>query len=106
MDMSVDYLVNLPVGSLDLNLTDAFNSGFYTEADNYLRQPAYDLLNASVAWISADERINVKLWGRNLLNRLVESEEVTGPPEGYTVDYSNPPRTYGVTVLYKFGAQM
>jgi iron complex outermembrane recepter protein len=105
-DISGDYIVSLPVGRLDFNVTDEFNSGFFTEADNRLRQPAYDLLNTSVAWTSADDRTTVKLWGRNLLNRLVESEDVTGPPEGYTIDYSNPPRTYGVTVLYKFGAQM
>ena len=106
LDISGDYVVDLPTGKLDFNLTDAFNSGYYTEADNYLHQAAYDLLNASVGWTSQDERLNVKLWGRNLLNKAVESEEVTGPPEGYTVDYSNPPRTYGFTLLYKFGTRL
>jgi len=106
LDISGDYVVDLPTGKLDFNITNAFNSGYYTEADNYLRQAAHDLFNASVGWTSPDERLNVKLWGRNLLNKVVESEEVTGPPEGYTVDYSNPPRTYGFTLLYKFGAQL
>jgi iron complex outermembrane receptor protein len=106
MDISGDYGVDLPIGKLDFNVTSSFNSGYFTEADNYLRQTAYDYLNASVAWISPDERLNVKFWGRNLLNKVVESESVTGPPEGYTIDYSNPPRTYGFTIQYKFGAQL
>jgi iron complex outermembrane receptor protein len=106
MDISGDYVVDLPMGKLDFNITNSFNSGYYTEADNYLRQTAYDLLNVSVAWTSPDERLNVKFWGRNLLNKPVESELVTGPPEGYTLDYSNPPLTYGFTLLYKFGAQL
>jgi iron complex outermembrane receptor protein len=105
MDISGDYVVDLPIGQLDLNLTNAYNSGYFTEADNFLHQAAYDLLNASAGWTSPDQRLNVKLWGRNLLNKVVESEEVTGAPEGYSVDHVNPPRTYGFTLLYKFGAQ-
>jgi iron complex outermembrane recepter protein len=104
LDISGDYVIDLPLGRLDFNITNAYNHGFYTEADNFLRQPAYDWLNASVAWISSDERLNIKLWARNMLDKIVESEAVTGPPAGYTIDYSNPPRTYGFTVLYKFGA--
>jgi iron complex outermembrane recepter protein len=105
-DIGGDYVVDLTAaGRLDFNLTNEFNSGYFTEADNRLRQPAYDFLNASVSWTTPNERLNVKLWARNLLDKAVESEEVTGPPEGYTVDYSNPPRTYGLTLLYKFGAQ-
>jgi iron complex outermembrane receptor protein len=105
MDISGDYVVDLPTGQIDLNLTNAYNSGYFTEADNYLHQAAYDLLNASVGWTAPDQRLNVKLWGRNLLNKVVESEEVTGAPEGYSVVNANPPRTYGFTLLYKFGAQ-
>jgi iron complex outermembrane receptor protein len=104
-DIGADYIIDLSAGKLDFNITNEFNSGYFTEADNYLHQPAHDLLNASVSWVSRNERLNVKLWARNLLDKVVESEEVTGPPEGYTVDYSNPPRTYGCTLLYKFGAR-
>jgi outer membrane receptor protein involved in Fe transport len=105
-DIGGDYVVELAgEGTLDLNITNEYNSGYFTEADNYLHQPSYDFLNTSASWISPDARLTLKFWGRNLLNKAVESELVTGPPEGYTADYSNPPRTYGVTVLYKFGAQ-
>jgi len=104
-DIGGDYVVELAeAGKIDLNITNEYNNGYFSEADNYLRQPAYDFLNTSASWISPDERLNVKLWGRNLLNKAVESELVTGPPEGYAVDYSYPPRTYGFTLLYKFGA--
>jgi iron complex outermembrane receptor protein len=104
LDIGADYLIDLPTGQLDLNVTNEFNNGYFTEADNYLHQPSYDYLNLSASWVSPDRRLNIKLWARNVLNKVVETEEVTGPPEGYAVDYSNAPRTYGFTVLYKFGA--
>ena len=106
VDISGDHVVELPIGKLDFNITDAYNNGFYAEADNFLRQPAYDWLNVSIARTSPDERLNVSCGRAICLDKIVESEGVTDPPEGYTVDYSNPPRTYSLTVLYKFGSKL
>jgi iron complex outermembrane recepter protein len=104
-DVGADYFFDFHGGTFDFNVTSAFNSGYFAEPDNYLRQPAFDYLNSSLGWLSADHAWNVKVWGRNMLNKAVPGQLATGAPQGYSADYTNPPRTYGVTVNYAFGSR-
>ena len=102
-DLGVNYTVDLPSDqTLLFNVTNAYNSGYFTEVDNNLRQKAYDYINTSVTWVSSGAKFSVKLWANNLLNDAVESELVTGVPEGYAQDIANPPRTFGATLNYNF----
>jgi outer membrane receptor protein involved in Fe transport len=101
-DVSADYVVAAPFGSADINVTDYYNHGWYPEADNYLRQPAYDLLSVSVTLAPPDERFTAKLWANNLLNKPVYGYFAT-QATGYFADPNNPPRSYGITLAYKFG---
>jgi iron complex outermembrane receptor protein len=101
-DVSADYVVAAPFGSADINVTDYYNHGWYPEADNYLRQPAYDLLSISVTLAPPDERFTTKFWANNLLNKPVYGYFAT-QATGYFADPNNPPRSYGITFAYKFG---
>lgn len=101
-DVSADYDLAVPFGSADFNITDYYNHGWYPEADNYLRQPAYDLLGVSVTLAPPDERFTAKFWASNLLNRPVYGYFAT-QATGYFADPNNPPRSYGITLAYKFG---
>jgi outer membrane receptor protein involved in Fe transport len=101
-DLSVDYVVDAPFGATDFNVTDYYNHGWYPEPDNYLRQPAYDLLNASVALTPQNGRFTAKLWANNLLNKPVYGYFAT-QALGYLADPANPPRSYGIMLTYRFG---
>ena len=103
--MRSDYFFDALTGTFDFNVTSAYNSGYFAEPDNYLHQPSFDYLNSSLSWVSGNHAWNLKVWGRNLLNKAVPAQLATGAPQGYSADYANPPRTYGVTVNYSFGSR-
>lgn len=62
------YAIPTAHGSFALAMTDHYNGGYYTEADNRLKQPQYDVLDASVTWTALDKRYTVNLWANNLTN--------------------------------------
>ena len=103
-DIGADYLFEVAGSSFDFNVTNAYNSGYFSEPDNYLRQPAYDYINASLAWTAPNRGLTVTLWGRNLADKAVAGQLATGAPQGYSADFTNPPRTYGITAVYNFGS--
>ncbi len=103
-DTGADYLFEVGGNSFDFNVTNAYNSGYFSEPDNYLRQPAYDYINASLAWTAPSRALTITLWGRNLADKAVAGQLATGAPQGYSADFTNPPRTYGITAVYNFGS--
>jgi iron complex outermembrane receptor protein len=90
-------------GNVDLNVSDSYNSGYFGEPDNFLRQPSFNWLSASLRWTASDNRFSVKFWGSNLLNKAVSSQLST-LALAYAYAYANPPRTYGVTFDFKTGS--
>ena len=68
------------------------------EADNRLTQPSYGLLSASLLYTQG--RTFVRLWGNNLANEEVVNLLATSIfNAGHKL---NAPRTYGVTVGYRY----
>ncbi|HEV7612470.1 MAG TPA: TonB-dependent receptor [Steroidobacteraceae bacterium] len=100
----LEYNVPIPVGSLNLTAANSYSSRFYQDPDNFLRQPAYNLISGSFSWTSSNDRVMVRFFGNNLLNKAVATQLSTlpVPPIGYLADYASPPRTYGVSMQYKF----
>ena len=75
---------------------DALNRHLIDEETEYV------LANASLTWRSADARIEVQGWVRNLgdkeyLFKTIGNQAVSA---GTTTSYHAPPRTYGVTLRY------
>lgn len=68
-----------------------------------LRQSSYALLSGHIDWSSANERINVSIWGKNLTNKFYFTSRVD-LLAGFGFDYNHlaAPRTYGITVGTKF----
>ena len=68
-----------------------------------LRQSGYALLSGHIDWSSANERVNVSIWGKNLTNKLYFTSRVD-LLAGFGFDYNHlaAPRTYGITVGTKF----
>lgn len=68
MSVAATYTLPTSFGNFDLNVSLYHNSGFYWEPDNNFRNPRYNLLNASLTWRSEDEKYEVRVYGRNLLD--------------------------------------
>ena len=93
---SADYRMLVPGGSLDFVISDYYNSGFAWDPANRLRQPSYNVLNASVDWKSSKNGWGVRLWGRNLTGSQYCAFETASS----LLDSCAParPKTYGITV--------
>jgi iron complex outermembrane receptor protein len=100
---NVGVRYSVPVGGL--NLTSGVlwyhNDGFYWEVDNRIKQPAYDVVNVQLGLGSVDERWEVRVFARNLLEE--EYYQAHGISTLGDVFIPAPPRTYGVAVSFKFG---
>lgn len=94
------YQIALPSGSLTFNAVYAYSSRWYASADNYAYQPAYAILNASVQWTLADSGLAVRLWGKNLTNRIYANS--VGEANQGIFRQLAAPRTYGATLSVKF----
>lgn len=100
--LSGDYEVAVSSGSLHYNVTASYNGDYFFEADNFLRQPAYVLVNTSLAWTSPDRRYTISIWGKNLADERVISN-TTSQTIGYPTSYlAQPPRSFGMTGKVSF----
>src|SRR3984957_9496283 len=100
--INLDYRQPLTqdAGTLTFNLNAAITSSYYFAPDNELNQPGYGLLNTSVLWASAHDGWTVRLWGKNLTDRIY-ALSLNQAPGTTAVSYAAP-RTYGITVGKKF----
>lgn len=98
--LGFNYRLTAGNGALDLTGDWVHSSGFYTEADNGIRQKPYDLFNASITWYPTGGNLYVRAWGKNLSNEPVLAFGVrNGLATG--VAYQ-PPRTYGLSVGFRY----
>jgi iron complex outermembrane receptor protein len=99
-NVTASYTVPLSIGSFDFVVGDYYNSGFFWNPDDRVKQPAYALLNASVTWSSPKADWDVRVWGKNLTDRRYYSYETD---QQFGDDASPaPPLTYGITAGYHF----
>ncbi|WP_174291586.1 TonB-dependent receptor [Sphingomonas bacterium] len=94
--LAMDYEKPVSFGTIHANVTANYNGDYKIEADNFLTQKAYTLLNASLAWRPQGDRFEVKIWARNMLDELVLNNTSSQAP-GYPTSYGTPPRTFGMT---------
>lgn len=99
---ALDYTVPANFGEVQANVTANYNGSYYFEPDNFLRQGAYVLLNASLKVTLAHSGISLSVFGRNLLDKKVISQANSQNFLGYQTAYGNAPRTYGISAQYKF----
>ena len=97
---SAGYRVPVRTGNLNFVVSDYYNSGFAWDPDNRLRQPSYDVVNASVDWSALNNSWGVRLWGRNLTGQHYCVFETATT----LLDSCAPasPRTYGITLSAHF----
>ena len=90
------YQTETSIGKVTLSGNVNHYSGAFTSPDNTARLTAYDLVNASIQWLSPSGKFDVRLWGSNLMDKYYL---------GYTAQNGvgrnvtpGEPRTYGVTI--------
>jgi iron complex outermembrane receptor protein len=86
-------------GHVQFTAQYSYNSGFFFETENRLRQDRYGILNGSIEY-RIDDRWGVELWGRNLTDTryfALRSSSSTGAYASFAA-----PRTYGVDVKFDF----
>jgi iron complex outermembrane recepter protein len=100
--LNIDYRQPLThdAGELTYTLNTVINSSSYYAPNNEIRQPGYGLLNGSILWASAQDGWTVRLWGKNLTDKIY-AYSVNQSPGAIAASYA-PPRTYGITVGKKF----
>lgn len=85
-----------------VQLDGKYNGPYHLNAENlgYLKQDSYFLANARLTIAQVDKGLEFSVWGRNLLDETFSlgSYALFG---AFPV-YYNTPRTYGVTLGYKF----
>ncbi len=93
---TASFTANYRIGDFALTGSIAHNSGFYLDVQNAIKQPSYDLVNASIAYTSPNGVWGARIWGRNLTQERYYTAIV---PQSYG-DTATPaaPRTYGVTL--------
>jgi iron complex outermembrane receptor protein len=93
-NLGLSYQIPTPTGDWTLDAQYLHNSGWFAEADNQLRQPAYENVNAGLHWHVNNGPYTVSLWCRNLTNALVYTS-AAGNFLASLAQYA-PPRTYGI----------
>jgi iron complex outermembrane receptor protein len=76
---------------------------FYTEFNNpVMGAEEYGILDANLMFTSADDRLTVNLWGKNLTDEFIVSGAFAISTSRTITGTYLPPRQYGVTVGYNF----
>ena len=88
-------------GTLLLAGNLAYNDGYYSEADNVVRQDAYATVDISAEWRPAGRGPSVKLWVLNLTGAHYSGTLVTFPTTG-VLQRPADPRRFGASVAYGF----
>jgi iron complex outermembrane receptor protein len=99
-NLTVAYDFAASFGKLDFAVGDYYNSGFFWNPDNRVRQPSYSLVNSSITWTALTGAWDTRIWGKNLLSKRYYSY-ATDQAFG---DDASPaaPLTYGITVGFHF----
>jgi iron complex outermembrane receptor protein len=97
---AADYHVPLASGEISANVSYSYNSGFFFEPDQRLKQKAYSIVNAQLRWGTDKDQFYIKAYAKNLLNTKYWVQQ-TGV---FTGDLGNPAfgRQYGAAVGFKF----
>jgi iron complex outermembrane receptor protein len=101
---NIGLLYSMPMtrGKWDFSVNDYEKGAFFFQPDNYLKQHAYNLLDAQVKLTLPNDRWAIRVWGQNLMG----TEYYVGADEsgGYSGNYGAPgaPRTFGVSFDYTY----
>jgi iron complex outermembrane receptor protein len=86
-------------GTLLLSGNLAYNSGYYSEPDNVVRQNAFATVDASVEWRPNARGPSLRLWVLNLTDTHYYDSLLTQPTAG-VIQRPAAPRRFGASITY------
>ena len=95
-----DYKLELPFGTVEANASYFRTAHYFAAPDNIASQPAYGIVNISLSWTDLAKSLSAKLWAKNLTNTYY-STSLLEANQG-VIRGNGAPRTYGVTLGYRF----
>jgi iron complex outermembrane recepter protein len=98
--VAADYTKAVAGGMLEVNVNESYNSGYYWDPDDRLRQPAFALLGGYVKWTDGEGKWSYRIWGNNVTSRHYYTYE-----DAFAFgDIYSPamPATYGFAVERRF----
>jgi iron complex outermembrane receptor protein len=99
--MSLNYSTELESGKINAFASLYYNSGYYFDANNRIKQPRYTTLNAELSYEPKFlPGARLALYGSNLTNKTYYAS-ILESQLGDNVYYADP-RTWGVRVEFKF----
>ncbi|MEQ6334393.1 TonB-dependent receptor domain-containing protein [Sphingobium sp. MK2] len=99
-NIGLNYTTDVSNGKLTASTNLYYNSGFYFEPDNFIKQNRYAQLGASLRWVG-EGGLSIGVFGKNLTNQRVLTFAAT-QINGNQVGMFAEPRTYGATIGYQF----
>lgn len=99
-NVTLVHRIPLAGGTLTTTALAYISGHYYAQPDNFEVQSAYTVVNGSVQWESA-AGYSVKIWANNITDHLVMTTGYLSNLGPQIVVY-DAPRTYGVTLGYKF----
>ena len=94
-NLNANYTIDLGEGELALNGAYLHSSSAFHEADNVLREPAYDLFNASAKYTLPGGHYFVRGFINNITNEPIRGNALT-IPSGQQIQLMRAPRTFGL----------
>ena len=99
--LALDY--DRPVGRVNthFNVTGTYNSDYYLQADNVLRQPAYVMLNSSFRVSDRTNKLSLTFAVTNILDEAIITTAFAQASQ-VLVSYGYAPRVYSLTAGFRF----
>lgn len=105
-NIGTTYARPLPDGEIRLNLNWQYTSTVDlrpgTPTESSVTQPGYGLLDARISWNIDSLKLNIAIFGKNLLDKRYLNAAVNLQSRGYNGGYTGDPRTFGVQVRKSF----
>lgn len=98
----VDYETDMAEGKVRLNAVASYNSGYFFSPDNAIKMGAHVIVNSSASWTDSNDRLTISVYGRNLTDKRVTKFINSNAGNGTFLSRFNAPRTYGVSIGYKY----
>ncbi len=101
VNASLTYTLPGKLDGFEFNATYYYNSGWYADPDNRVRQPSFNQVNVQLAWTSPDDRFRITAWAHNLTDEIY-AQYLSGSGATADVFSASAPRTFGVTLGTNF----
>lgn len=95
-----NYSQDIGNGTLELGMDYAYNSGYFFDTQNTVRQPRYSVINARIGYLYQPAGLRVTVFGKNLTDEVYYVNR-------FQTDFATnslfaAPRTFGVRLSYDF----